>query len=79
MPNLQRCKDGKPREDQKYTEQQGTIQLSAQGTFANGINYGTGYVQFAVSQNGDGGDYLRLSSAANPNVNGAVAATAKTS
>jgi VCBS repeat-containing protein len=62
-------------EDKNYTEQQGTIQLSTLGTFANGINYGAGYVEFAVSQNGDSGDYLRLTSASNPNANGAVSIT----
>jgi VCBS repeat-containing protein len=62
-------------EDKNYTEQQGTIQLSTLGTFANGINYGAGYVEFAVSQNGDSGDVLRLNSAGNANANGAVSIT----
>ncbi|GAB3462766.1 hypothetical protein GCM10027321_24720 [Massilia terrae] len=59
-------------EDQQYTEQQGTIQLSSLGSFANGVNYGTGYVEFAVSQGADSGDYLSLSSAANPTASGAI-------
>jgi hypothetical protein len=65
-------------EDQQYTEQQGTITLSTHGTFANGINYGTGFVQFAVSQGADSGDMLSLTSAANPNASGAISITGST-
>jgi VCBS repeat-containing protein len=62
-------------EDQQYTEQQGPIQLSTQGAFANGVNYGSGFVEFAVSQNGDNGDHLFLTSAGDPNANGAISIT----
>jgi VCBS repeat-containing protein len=65
-------------EDKQYTEQQGTIQLSTAGSFANGVNYGTGFVQFAVSQGGDSGDFLSLTSAANPNAAGAISISGST-
>jgi VCBS repeat-containing protein len=59
-------------EDLQYTEQQGTVQLTTHGMFANGVNYGSGFVRFAVSDHADSGDYLKLISAADPNANGAV-------
>jgi VCBS repeat-containing protein len=65
-------------QNQSYTEQQGQIQLSTQAAVSGGGNYGTGFVQFAVSQNGDAGDILRLTSAANPNASGAVSITGST-
>jgi VCBS repeat-containing protein len=65
-------------EDQQYTEQQGTITLSTQGSFANGINYGTGFVQFAVTQGSDSGDFLTLTSAADPNAAGAISIAGST-
>lgn len=59
-------------EDKLYTKDQGAIQLSTLGSFADGMNYGTGYVEFAISQGGDSGDFLSLSSASDPTADGAI-------
>lgn len=52
--------------DQSYTEQQGEISLGNGITLSNGQNYGTGYIQFEVTDNKQAEDFLRLASSDNP-------------
>ena len=52
--------------DQSYTEQQGEISLGNGITLSNGQNYGTGYIQFEVTDNKQAEDFLRLASSNDP-------------
>lgn len=52
--------------DQSYTEQQGEISLGNGITLSNGQNYGTGYIQFEVTDNKQAEDFLSLASSNDP-------------